>query len=155
MTGSHLSQNPDQFSRQLGSVWLAHLPSELLAATGGDRGGMWSYEEPLVICIKEEFSLPITARVHCAYSIQATSLAFPPLGLHSGLALWKRSKEKETFSLHQDEESMEASSIPVSPGQEASSMVKFAVIHGQMPLPSSLSVPIEMEVTTFPIPDTA
>lgn len=111
MIGSHLSQNPDQSSWN--PVWLAHLPSKLLAATGGDRGGMWSYEdwhggglsrggnqipsraqtvekqllhslEPLAICIKEEFSLPITARVHCAYSIQATSLAFPPLGFHSG-----------------------------------------------------------------------
>lgn len=131
-------------------VWLVRLPSKLPAAPGGDRGGMWSYEdqhggglprggnqilsraqtvekqllhslEPLAICIKEEFSLPITARVHFAYSI----LAFPPLGIHSSLALWKHSKEKEMFSLHQDEESTEASSIPVSPGQEASSMVQF------------------------------
>lgn len=40
------------------------------------------------------------------------------------------------FSLHQDEGSTEASSIPVSPSQEASSMVQFAVIPGQTPLPS-------------------
>lgn len=131
----------------------------------------------------------MTAGVHGAYSIQATSLAFPPLGFHSGLALWKHPKEKEMFSLHQDEESTEASSIPVSPGQEASSMVQFAVIPGQTPLPSherhrglrggiglcvnpgsctwqlfqplgrnessSPSVPIEMEMATFPTPGTA
>lgn len=46
MTGSHLSQNPDQFGRQLGSslAKCAFHPS-LLAATGGDHGGMRSYEE--------------------------------------------------------------------------------------------------------------